>query len=341
MKLADLYDFDPQANREESRKRRFWCPLPACAGKPQDKNHRTLIVFPEGNYYCQRCKEAGLLDDFKTERPKMPPKEYTLAKVRRIVGSIPQPKAEEETPEERAKWREKIRDLKPLRDTEGARYLAGRGIPVEVAHASGVRFGSPYGRPAVVFPIRDTGDKLVGFNSRNIVGNRKMSGGKIGAGVFSAKCPVYTAIGGVVILTEAPIDALSLATCGYPAFALCGLSDRDLLDAIHPRATVWLGFDADTAGNEACDKWAAELKHYGRVSKRLSPPDGFKDWNEALTKMEREALREFLQERIALPAREDTSQDDEDIFGNDAELREYLKVQEALKAEEGGIDVEY
>jgi len=262
----------------------------------------------------------------------MSPKEYTIAKIRRIDGSIPQPKAKEET-QESGDWKSRLVGLCHI-DSEageaGAKYLAGRGIPVEIARASRVRFGRYAHKgeefAAVVFGMKDTDGKSVGFNARAIVGKLNRHGGNIGAGVFSARCPDYAAIEGVVIITESPIDALSLATCGYPAFALGGTPYRDLRSIIPPQNTVWLGFDADTAGNDACDKWTAELKHCGRISKRLSPPDGFKDWNEALTAIGREALQAYLQERIALPAQEDA-----DIFEDDDELIAWMAAQEAPK----------
>ncbi len=327
MRLADLYNLDPNGGKGSSNLR-FLCPFDcASKGKPANSANRDLSVNKNtGAYHCFACTAKGLLDDFKTEHPKMSRKENTLAQIRRAVGSIPQPKPKEETADSE-EWKHRIQGHSRIDSeaaTAGANYLAGRGIPVEVAHASGVRFGRYAHKgeefPAVIFPIKNTDGEAVGFNARAIVGKLNRHGGSIGAGVFSARCPDYAAREGVVIITEAPIDALSLATCGYPAFALGGTPYRDLLDVIHPRATVWLGFDADTAGNEACDKWAAELKHCGRISKRLSPPDGFKDWNEALTAMGREALQAYLKGRIEVTPRMAGGLTDPDPFADDVEL---------------------
>lgn len=307
MRLADLYDFDPNGGKQ-SLNARFMCPFDcAKSSKPVKAANRDLSVNKRtGEYHCFACPAKGILDDFKTETPKQSRKEYVRAKIKRAFAPVPQARPNEDSPDS-GDWKSRLVELCQINSdagAAGANYLEGRDISVEVARASVVRFGRYAHKgeefAAVVFGMKDTCGKSVGFNARAIVGKLNRHGGNIGAGVFSAKCLDYVAIEGVVIITEAPIDALSLATCGYPAFALGGTPYRDLLGVVDYRATVWLGFDADTAGNEAGEKWAAELKRFGQASRRLSPPDGFKDWNEALTVMGREALRDYLKERIGV-----------------------------------------
>jgi DNA primase len=97
--------------------------------------------------------------------------------------------------------------------------------------------------------------------------------------VFATKPQVWESE--VILITEAPIDALSLATCGYAALALIGTHFPPWL----PRACAWrqvlLATDADAAGDAAAEKLAEALAHYGAKPARLRPAAG-KDWNELL-----------------------------------------------------------
>ena len=95
---------------------------------------------------------------------------------------------------------------------------------------------------------------------------------------------------GEITITEAPIDALTLAFCGYPALALVGKSWPDWLPAFvaSKQKRVYLAFDADEpddkgvrAGDQAAEKLAAELLSYDCRSERLRPTRA-KDWNAQL-----------------------------------------------------------
>lgn len=324
--LEYLYSFDPEAHRTGAE-RRFCCPFDGCAGKPTDKAHRSLGVnISTGQYLCHRCGEKGMLSEMRTEQPKRSQRERARANVRRFTTLPPEAV---KTEEDRGDWKKQLAGRSPLIGTDGEYYIEGRGIPVAFAHKSGARFARPYRRPGIVFPFLGEDGKAVGFNARYTDGRndpKAKSGGSIGGGVF-ATAGAWEAVESVI--TEAPIDALSLAVCGVPAFALGGTALRAWLVKRCALKAVYLAFDADTGGNEAFEKWGAELRRFGCEVIRLSPPDGFKDWNEALTKTGREALQTFLEERIAPTAREGISQEDSDPFADDTEIIEWARAQEA------------
>jgi hypothetical protein len=184
--------------------------------------------------------------------------------------------------------------LRPLENTRGAAYLLGRGLPLEVCEAAGVRF-SPnwFGRSAVYFPLHNRADEVVAGQGRYVDGRddpKTRTLGDLKGGLFWAAGAWNVP---ALILTEAPIDALSLATAGFPAFAFCGKTGPAWL----PKATfgrrVLLALDADDAGDVAADELAPTLESFGARCQRLRP-EGAKDWNEFLQTYGRDALADFL-----------------------------------------------
>jgi hypothetical protein len=208
-----------------------------------------------------------------------------------------------EKPEKLKPWREALRDLRPLAGTPGAAYLEGRGIDPALAHRAGVRYQPAfYGRPAVVFPVRDPAGRLVAAQGRRLAADAKpkaITCGPVGAGVFATP----GALGAEpLVITEAPIDALSLAAASLPALALCGTSLRAwLLPALAWRR-VLLAFDADEAGDQAAAEWTAALRPFGARVERLRPGAGAKDWNDLLQGHGADALRAALVAVVAVEA---------------------------------------
>lgn len=84
-----------------------------------------------------------------------------------------------------------------------------------------------------------------------------------------------------LLVTEAPLDALSLAEAGYPAVAVCGTEASAWMHRASAFRRVLLAFDADEAGDRAADKIAPHLASFGARPQRLRP-EGAKDWNEML-----------------------------------------------------------
>lgn len=294
--LADMEAFDPQSStRTADRERRFLCPL--CGdGKRRDAAHRSLCANLEsGVWNCKRCGATGKLTDFWTERPKSNPREIAHLK-RRQLSALPEPKPKEPDNTSAANWRDQLRGNRALNSNgNGAAetYLRGRGIDLETSIAAGAMFAPRfYGAPAVTFPICERDGQQTGASGRYINANAtpktRIAGTKRN-GVFCA--PFQLPSGRIlrpfdkdapaVIVTEAPIDALSIATAGYPALALCGTSGAAWLHLACGLKRVVLAFDADDAGDNAAAALAAVLTPYGARCERLRPK-GAKDWNEAL-----------------------------------------------------------
>lgn len=198
------------------------------------------------------------------------------------------------------KWRELWSGAVALADAPGAAYLARRGITAAASAAAEVRFHRHWpGGAAIVFPICDRAGEIVAVQGRAVRGVAKRTYGPKKLGVFAA--PVFLSSGRAlgplqaeaIVITEAPIDALSLSSCGFPALALCGTSGPDWLHLACGLRRVVLALDDDEAGQNASRALRAFLSPYGARCYRLLPP-GAKDWNEALTGQGRDALTDWL-----------------------------------------------
>jgi len=292
LSLSELRAFDPRA-KERAGESDFCCPL--CGdGKPVDQAHRSLSVNLEnGVWHCHRCDQNGKLFDFWTERPAGG-REQNRSYPRRMPARKPltlPPLASCAAPPEALPVPIAQR-LPMLAGSPAAQYLAGRGLPLALCEAAGIRYADNWhGRAAVVFPILNAGGFEVAAQGRYIAplpGKIKfLTEGPKKLGVFAA--PGAWAAGAITI-TEAPIDALSLTVCGYPALALVGKDWPNWLPALvaSTRKRVYLAFDADAPESKAAHdveaaaaKLAAELAYYDCRSERLRPSRA-KDWNAQL-----------------------------------------------------------
>lgn len=293
LSLRQLEEFDPRSPMRDGE-RRFLCPF--CGGdKPRDCAHRSLTLNTvSGAWMCWRCEAKGKLVEWHEERP-LP--ERRREKLRQTF-SLDEVSLRKDTPTKSAGWRRTLRGLQPLDGTQGADYLLSRGLTVEIAHEAGARFSRDfYGRPAVVFPLRDKQGQLVAAQGRylsNGSGPKARTVGDKKLGAFTTSGLWEAVAGGApLVVCEAPIDALSLALCGFPAFALCGKDGPDWLARACAFGTVALAFDADDAGDGGADKLAALIEPLGAKPFRLRP-EGGKDWNELLQEQGREELTDWL-----------------------------------------------
>ena len=88
-----------------------------------------------------------------------------------------------------------------------------------------------------------------------------------------------------VVITEGPIDALSIAAGGYRAVAVLGATVADELVATRIAALpgrLVIAFDADEAGERGADRLRVLLAARGRPTSRLGLPDGIGDVNDWL-----------------------------------------------------------
>lgn len=290
LSLTDLKAHDPTApvHRKE---RRFLCPLPVCAGHQRGASHRSLVVNVEsGAWLCHRCLAAGLLREYWKSR-----KERARYQLRRAFDVPCAPAMPAEAPRlgsspVQPSWRDIWNNSEPVLLTPAAAYLHKRGIPVQLATAASVRFmGSFYGRPAVIFPVCDRFGAVVAILGRYVDGGTTPKGRAAGP----RSCGVFTTMSALaaepIVITEAPIDALSLAVVGIPAIALGGTSGPEWLPTVCAFRTVALALDADDAGEAACARWAHMGRAMGARMTRWRPAGG-KDWNEVLVRLGAERL---------------------------------------------------
>ena len=297
--LADLERHDPGA-RPSGGERRFLCPLPACADHQRPHCHRSLsLATATGAWHCHRCGASGLLADFQTERPARRPGARGRDALRRATSLPPklhQVAAPATPPGDPISARPELRGLVPLAGTPGAAYLERRGIPAEVAQAAKVRYAPAWsGRPGVVFPLRDMAGTLVAAQCRYTDGRsdpKAKTCGTMKAGLFAT--PGALEANAPLVVTEAPIDALSLAAAGLPAVAVTGTTLRPWLVAAYAGRRVLLAFDADEAGASAYEEWRGALQAVQADVYRMKPAAGAKDWNELLVTHGPAALRACL-----------------------------------------------
>jgi len=287
--LDMLEAHDPHSHAG-GRERRFLCPLPACADHQRGERHRSLALNVEnGLWTCHRCGAGGQLREHWPSASRLG-RARSVAR-RAFAPSAPPRSRREHEADGAAVARALYAAASQLAGAPGAAYLAGRGLSLALAVASGVRFHSDfYGRSAVLFPLLDRSSALVAVNGRYLDGrsNPKVrTAGRKALGVFATPGAFDAE---QVVICEAPIDALSLATCGVPAIALCGTTGPDWLAAACAFRRVALAFDADGAGDRAAAALAPSLRSFGATVERWRP-DGARDWNELLVRRGIEGVR--------------------------------------------------
>jgi len=196
-----------------------------------------------------------------------------------------------------------LRGLQPLKGSRGETYLQTRGLPLDVCLSAKVKWAPSWlGRLAVVFPIYDDKGALVAAQGRYT--DRRddpicaHTGPQKEQGVPDGWLREQVQKGAPVIITEGPIDALSLSACGFPALALCGKSGwPQWLPIRCAFKEVVLAFDADDAGEDGAAKLALVLESLGAKVRRAAP-EGAKDWNEMLSQRGVLNLDEWLSAHI-------------------------------------------
>lgn len=277
MRLSDLRQFDPRA-RESGRNRRYCCP--ECGGdRPRDIAHRSLVVdFESGLYLCHRCDTRGRLEEYRDQNQREPiaRRISRAGRSRATAHRFASVNLSPETPRDLDRERLDLYQAASL-DQVGADYLLSRGLDPELARASGVK-SSPswYGRPAVLFPLRDASGDVVAVQGRYIDGRAPKCRSTTGTGgaVFRAGDPA-----GVVAIAEGPVDALALCEAGLPAIAIIGARPPGWMTR-SLRGSILIATDADEAGDRAASEISQSLRVDPSRVARLRPHTG-KDFAEA------------------------------------------------------------
>lgn len=314
--LAELEAFDHRATAH-GPERRFLCPLPACGEKQRGAQHRSLAANAvNGAWHCWRCGARGKLREFWTEQtPGWTGQPRWQLALRRafslgqpaaseiIVSPLPGGTAAKPSPRRDQRWNRRLQELRAVAGTPAAEYLAGRGIDQVVADQAGVVYHGAWQHwtkevnrwqlagtdQRVVFKLVDQAGELVAVSARAIDGNfiepKVDTRGEKRRGLFVTPGALDS---DVLLITEAPIDALSLASVGYPATALCGTTGPDWLRRAAAFKTILIGTDNDAAGDRAAAQLADDC-NLGSRCYRLRPTTG-KDWNEALQQLGEQAV---------------------------------------------------
>jgi len=182
-------------------------------------------------------------------------------------------------------------------DGPAADYLTARGIPEDVA-SEGYTV-THWGRLWLAFRLVGPDRKMVGLSLRTI-GEGEPKKRVIKADP-EAPAGVYASPGAfkapVVIVVEAPIDALSLLAAGSgPVIATIGTNLPSWLAERLALKRVMLAYDADEAGDKATLEAAAKLREFGVHPLRMRPPAPWKDWNDVLQAVGTERLAKMLPE---------------------------------------------
>jgi DNA primase len=181
--------------------------------------------------------------------------------------------------------------LEPLTSNHAAgRYLLDRrSIPLELAQAAGVGRVIYSGNLWIAFPFLDLDAHVVAYQLRkpsDTAQHLHHTIGPKGDGLFIAGS---LATSPIVALTEAPIDALSLAVAGLACIALGGTGHGPAwLDDVLCGQKVLLAHDRDDAGDAGAARHAAP----GRL--RAVPQA--KDWNQDLCTLGPVELRENMRQ---------------------------------------------
>jgi hypothetical protein len=307
--LSDLKTFDARAALGGAER---VCRCPIC----QSDERAFHFNAETGVYNCKRasCLATGKLADFWTERPKPSASTrarsalnaaFSLAPINGAATPQNATKRETAAPATAATWETHFAHSIPAASTRAAHYLASRGISETICEAADVRALMLQNRACVLFPFRDQGGAAVAFQARAIDArpDAHRAYGRKSAGVFLSAPDALR--GETVIICEAPIDALSLAACGFAAVALGGVIAPEWIAAALAFKRALLAFDNDAngAGDQAAAALAPDLQSFGAKVARLSPqraPDLAKsDFNAMLQKHGAATLRAWLRARIA------------------------------------------
>lgn len=296
LSLAELEGFDPEA-KLGGKERRFCCPL--CGqSKSISEEHRSLALnVDSGAWKCHRCKAIGLLLDKQTHTPRENLQYKRRAALDTAFGiSTAAPIPKKVDPQKEKMLRIQLQLLEPFAGSPAEKYLLSRGISSDAADRARVKYSPSWGKigPAAVFAVYDSAGNLVAAMGRSTEKTGKQTFGNIGLGVFSTDGALDSCM---PIVTEAPIDSLSFASCGFPSIALGGLSFPEWLPEQLSGKTVFIAFDSDGPGEDAVLKLATAIRAFGGQPKRLKPAG--KDWNEVLQSWGISTLSEWLKQTLS------------------------------------------
>lgn len=287
--MADLEAYHGQGRRPPTGGRlRFACPI------HEGDNPTSLSVDPETGWYkCFSCGATGQLAEYRQEWLERQKELRRAGTPRREPPTYwpqagPPPQADPHRAELLARYQA---NLTP--DSPGARYLAQRGISLELARKHGLGYAPPWkwaGRARkwerLVVPHLDPSGAVVNLYGRAMADNDQVPHGERHDHLAGVKGAFHAPglLGDVVFLTEGAMDALALLDAGVDnAVAMLGPDSRVALGWLQARRVV-LCLDQDETGTRAAGELAETVSLLGSLV-FLLPAEvyrGQKDLNAAL-----------------------------------------------------------
>lgn len=183
---------------------------------------------------------------------------------------------------------------------EAAMYLDARKIPT-----NGLMI-CLYGkyRNRIIIPYYNKDRELIYFNTRALINKdwiQKYLGPPKDVGVGKEDViymQQWPKSGSKIYVTEGEFDSIVLRLCGFNA-AACGsknLSEKQI-NFLRDYDIV-IALDQDKAGKKALITWYEKFKDNG-INKfyYVSPPKGFKDWNELYEKTDKDIIKAFIDKK--------------------------------------------
>lgn len=269
----------------------------------------SFSVNPEkGVWYCFGCGKGGDVVQFIQERDKVSfpqAMEYLAARVGLRDGvPLPPPPIPHQKPAvltQDTTWRKRLDGVQPLDGSPAERYLKQRGLGSLLAIDAGVQYHpSWFGRPAVVFPIRNQSQELIGAEGRMIDETdpkKKVRACGAKGGVFATP-EAFTQP--YLLCVEGPCNALAVAACGFPAVATMGSGNHPkwLVDRCQGKRVIYLLHDPDAAGDQGALDLCELLKPARVPIQRIKPLIEGMDWNDCLLAWGCQTLGPLLAEHI-------------------------------------------
>ena len=243
-------------------------------------------------------RDHGTIIDFVQRRGRHPSLGSVREELRSWLGT-PRPLPEAlELPRRspRAQQRPMAEVFESARVASTCDYLAARGLRPETL--SDLRFAGTWRldrRGNVLFAHRDESGALTGFEVKNR-GFTGFAAGGTKTAWQSRACPGDQKL----VITESAIDALShhqlyrdaaryVSTAGAPSSTQMELLGR-LLARLAPETTVVAAFDSDEAGHKIASRIETLTRRLPRLYFRRDAPEGAKDWNDVLQRVERDFI---------------------------------------------------
>jgi len=324
LSMAALERHDPESPHRQPE-RYFLCPLPACSGHQNQRRHRKLSVnITNGLWKCHRCGKGGKLAEFWTDTPAGVP--YTPSKRPAKQRGLKPDETISECPLDdiRLNWLSKQPHLSADISAPGREYLKLRGLDIEQCIAAGVIYTPNFrgrGRPGVIFPVYgDINRQVLGGAQVRFIDNNpehrvetlRDSKKKQSLFMTAGAIPDDRSFPWFLVVTEAPIDALSLSSAGIPAVATLGATSvlpDWILNVLKFPAFVILATDNDKAGQDMAAEVQQQIQARMPAEHSLILPSGVwksrsvvirhpriaKDWNEVLMKFGTDAVRHELE----------------------------------------------